>query len=325
MFRSIKSTFKVIHAILFRQNKFRCKVSVNKNYEFVVWERPGEWCTEEQIQEIRTDLRRIATLGQGDKDVPEYGVLSEDEVDFSQRIITIVYCKKTGEPIGFSAKIYFDIWLGYTSTRVMHTGLMYVVPEHRGQSITHITYIFPMIILLLKSGLRPIWVSSVSQVPSVIGVVAEGFIGVYPHPIKKRKQRFKYKMLGIKIMKYHRKAFGVGEDAEYDPETQIIKNAYTGGSDNLKKSYEDAMKHRKEKVNLTCKEELDYDRGDDYLQLGILNVEVIWNFLKNSSSKRTFAKLGFNLSIFLFSSLFIPLIRWLVPPKDKDLKFNGEL
>src|SRR5207244_11813591 len=74
------------------------------------------------------------------------------------------------------------------------------------------------------------------------------------------------------IMSRHRAVFGVGEEAGFDEARFIITNAYTGGSDALKKTFEAAPKHRDEQYNAFCARELDYGRGDDVLQLGRIDL-----------------------------------------------------
>jgi len=69
-------------------------------------------------------------------------------------------------------------------------------------------------------------------------------------------------------MSRHRAAFGVGPDAEFDPPRFVIGNSYTGGSDDLKKSFARCAKHRDDRFNTLCHELLDYDRGDDLIQVG---------------------------------------------------------
>ena len=69
-------------------------------------------------------------------------------------------------------------------------------------------------------------------------------------------------------MRDHRDAFGVGTEAGFDRERFVITNAYTEGSDGLKKAYSAAPKHRDQRYNEMCLRQLDYERGDDFLQIG---------------------------------------------------------
>ena len=51
---------------------------------------------------------------------------------------------------------------------------------------------------------------------------------------------------------------GRAVDAGFDEARFVITNAYTGGSDALKKSLETAPRHRDEQYNAFCARELDY-------------------------------------------------------------------
>ncbi|MDA9249842.1 hypothetical protein N8140_01975 [Octadecabacter sp.] len=59
----------------------------------------------------------------------------------------------------------------------------------------------------------------------------------------------------------------------------MITNAYTGGSDDLKKTWDTAPKHRDAVFNDFCQAVLDYDRGDDVLQLGRIDLPALRHYL----------------------------------------------
>jgi hypothetical protein len=77
----------------------------------------------------------------------------------------------------------------------------------------------------------------------------------------------------------HRHEFGVGPDATFDAERSVIQGSYTGGSDALKKTFESAPRHRAPEANAFCQRELDYGRGDDFLQIGQVDTTVITNWM----------------------------------------------
>ena len=58
------------------------------------------------------------------------------------------------------------------------------------------------------------------------------------------RQSFAHLQLARGIMRRHRAVFGVGDDAGFDEARFVITDAYTGGSDALKKTFEVAPKHR---------------------------------------------------------------------------------
>lgn len=87
----------------------------------------------------------------------------------------------------------------------------------------------------------------------------------------------------------HRHVFGVGPDAGFDEARFVITNAYTGGSDDLKKSWGSAPKHREARFNRFCASLLDYDRGDDLLQLGRMDLPALRRCLRREVPKSALA------------------------------------
>lgn len=291
------SIVNVFYAVFFRRKRFSAKVSLN-NIEFIIWECPGKWCDTLTINKILRDAREIAIAYHSGENIPEYGILSEGKDALTNRIITIGYDKNTKKPLGFSAQVYLDGEIGNRKIEILHLGLVYVIPEYQKKSLLGFLYILPSILILLKRRFRPIWISNVSQVPAVIGAVADYYQRVFPDPIEKARQTSLHKSLGEHIFKFHRKTFGVGEEAIYDSANHLILNAYTGGSDNLKKNYKKCALHREIKVNSFCHKMLNYERGDDVLQIGLLSGELVSRFIKKR--KLRYSKL------FLF---FFPLLK----------------
>ena len=70
------------------------------------------------------------------------------------------------------------------------------------------------VLLLVRGGLRPIWVSNVTQVPAVVGMVAESFGQVFPAPPRPGRpaprRSLTHLLVARQIMQHHRHVFGVG-------------------------------------------------------------------------------------------------------------------
>jgi len=163
----------------------------------------------------------------------------------------------------------------------------------------------------------------VTQVPAVLGLVDKNYSNTYPSAKPDHEQTFLHRKLTELIMKNHRHDFGVGDDAVLDLDQQIIQNAYTGGSDEMKKSFDDSPKHRDEKINKMCEEKLDYDRGDDFIQLGLLDIGNFFALLKNKRSKQNFIQVSFNILIFAIFGFFLPVFRWLVSGQNLTRHIKG--
>ena len=281
-------------------------------FEIAMWERPGVGCDDATLAAIVEDLRTVARAGQNGKPMPEYGVLLGERADLASRVVTIVYTR-AGRPVGFNALTYFDLALGTRVESVLHLGLTFVDPEFQRQRLPALLYGVTTFLLLFRNGLRPFWISNVTQVPAVAGMVADNYAGAFPHYAGKHRQTFVQRVLARSIMKHHRRAFGVGEDAGYDEERGVITDAYTGGSDELKKSFAEAAKHRNPAVNDFCARTLDYQRGDDLLQIGRCTLASTLRFLRGKLPQGAAFQLAFRAAVLVGTATLVPVVRWLVP------------
>ena len=114
-------------------------------------------------------------------------------------------------------------------------------------------------------------------------------------------------------MRRYRHVFGVGDDAGFDVDRFVITNAYTGGSDNLKKSFAEAPKHRQVHYNEMCRQQLDYERGDDFLQIGQIELGTARRYLLRQVPRQSLLAVGGRFAFAFFSSLILPLLHWFVP------------
>jgi GNAT superfamily N-acetyltransferase len=228
--------------------------------------RPGCWMGEGERARVLADMRALAARGTDGRSL-EYGVLSSDPTVWRSAVLTLLIDASTGCLVGFAAMVLLPVRLAGRSQDVLHLGLTMVDPAWRGRGLTLLLYALSVVVMLVRRGLRPFWVSNVSQVPAALGMVGSTLADVFPSPGSCAGPSAAHAALAEQIMASHRGAFGVGEEAGFDARRFVITNAYTGGSDNLKKRFADAPKHRDPAYDDWCERELDYDRGDDFLQL----------------------------------------------------------
>lgn len=268
-----------------------------------------------RLENLSTSLRQVSTktITKGDLN---YGVFSGDADRLKESIITLVRDAKTGKAIAFNALARMETRLGNKPVDVIHLGLVMVDPAFQSKGLSWILYGLTCVLLFLRAGLRPFYISNVTQVPAVVGMVSETFSQVEPSPSNKTLQDFRKVLIGRDIMARHRHVFGVGPEAEFDDKTFIIRNAYTGGSDDLKKLFEVAPKHRDEQYNIWCREALDYDRGDDFLQIGMIDLAAARRYVLRAVPRRSLVSvllLGF---LVFLNRVFIPLYQWLDTGKE---------
>jgi hypothetical protein len=279
------------------------------NVRVRVLERPAFILSLEEQEELRAALAAVVK-----KSIPkeslDYGIFSKSSDAFERCVITIVYDVKDNRPIAFNALSWIRCSLRGKEEDLLHLGLVVVDPDVREAGLSWILYGLTTVLLIVRKKFTPIWVSNVTQVPAIIGKVSLSADMAYPTPDNIGNPPFLHSWLVRQIMQDNRHVFGVGADAELDPVNFIIKNAYTGGSDHLKK-FSEAQPHRNAAFNDFCEKYLDYDRGDDFIQIGQLNMKTSKEFIARTIPRN--AVFGITLSLLLISvqSILSPILMWL--------------
>ncbi len=270
-------------------------------------ERPGRWMSDQAFERLVADLRTVAskTLPDGTLD---YGVLKGDPARMRDMIITLV-STRDGRPIAFNALVVMTLDTQPDPTEVLHLGLVMVDPGARSSGLSWVLYGLTCFLLNVRNQFRPMWVSSVTQVPAVVGMVSQMLSDVWPSPDAGRRT-LTHVLLARRIMADHRDIFGVGAEAGFDEDRFVITNAYTGGSDDLKKSWDTAPKHRAQAVNNFCAEALDYNRGDDLLQLGRMDLPAIRRYLAREVPRSALFGVVLTAGYLAFWRLVLPVLHW---------------
>lgn len=274
-------------------------------------ERPGLWMSDADLADLSARLRRIAgrTLDEGSL---TYGVFSGDADRMRESIITLV-STRDGTPIAFNALAVMEIDTEPQPTEVLHLGLVMIDPDQRSKSLSWVLYGLTCFLVFFRRQFRPVWISNVTQVPAVVGMVTTMFSDIWPAPdgVVESRRTLMHLLLARRIMARHRHVFGAGPDADFDEAHFVIRNAYTGGSDDLKKSWDVAPKHRDDRFNDFCAAVLDYDRGDDVLQLGRMDVASIRRYLGREVPRSALLGLVFAGAWIAVQRGILPLIHWL--------------
>src|SRR4249919_2971786 len=146
-------------------------------------ETPGLSLSEAELGELVSQLRVVAA-----RTLPEesltYGIFSGDRERMARAIVTLICEETTGRPIAFNALSVMDVELDGEPAEVTHLGLVMVDPDAQGRGLSWVLYGLTTLVLFARDGLRPKWISSVSQVPAVVGMVCDTFSDVFPSPDK---------------------------------------------------------------------------------------------------------------------------------------------
>jgi hypothetical protein len=273
-------------------------------------ESPGLSLPEAELEALVAQLRIVAA-----KTLPAesltYGIFSGEREKLSRAIVTLISDEASGRPIAFNALAVMSVELDGEPAEVTHLGLVMVDPDERGQGLSWVLYGLTALVLFARDGLRPKWISNVTQVPAVVGMVCETFSDVFPSPHPGARQSFAHLQLARGIMRRHRAVFGVGDEAGFDEARFVITDAYTGGSDALKKTFESAPKHRDPQYEAFCARELDYSRGDDILQIGRIDLAGARRYLMREVPPGSLPALLAAGTVLSLQRLLLPVFYWL--------------
>lgn len=281
-------------------------------------ERPGLSFSQTELDELVAQLRVVAG-----KSLPvgslTYGIFSGEREHLARAIVTLISEEATGCPIAFNALAVMDVEIDGASAEITHLGLVMVDPDVQGRGLSWVLYGLTTLVLFMRDGMRPRWISNVTQVPSVCGMVSETFSDVFPSPDPAARQSFAHLQLARHIMRRHRAVFGVGTEAGFDEARFVITDAYTGGSDALKKPFEAASKHRDDRYNSFCAAELDYARGDDLLQVGRVDLAGARRYLFREVPSGSLPALLAASAVLALQRLVLPVMHWM----DDSHAFGG--
>ncbi|WP_341365620.1 hypothetical protein [Yoonia sp. BS5-3] len=277
------------------------------DYTVRIIERPGLWMAPDALAELSANLRQIAakTLDAGSL---TYGVFSGDKARMEAVIITLV-ARRDGTPIAFNALAIMTLQDSPHPTEVLHLGLVMVDPAERSKNLSWVLYGLTCFLIFFRRQFRPIWVSNVTQVPAVVGMVSQMFSDVWPGP-RGGRRTLNHLLLARRIMASQRHIFGVGAEAGFDEDRFVITDAYTGGSDDLKKTWDNAPKHRDVQFNDFCAKMLDYGRGDDVLQLGRMDIAAMRGYLLREVPKSAILGVVLTGGLVALRRLVLPAIHW---------------
>jgi hypothetical protein len=300
-----------ITALIERWRYLDIRIPASRDVTIRIVERPGRWMDKAACDALLADMRTVvaSTLADG----LEYGVLSGDSERLRQAVVTILYDKASGRPIAFNALTVMPLELRGQTIEAIHLGLVMVDPGFRTQGLSWVLYGLTCIMMFFRRGLRPLWISNVTQVPAIIGKVAEAFGSAWPNPFAEERRSFDHLCVAREIMAGQRHVFGVGVEAGFDEDRFVITNAYTGGSDNLKKTFEQAPKHRDPRPNALCEKELDYGRGDDFLQIARLDMPSVRAFLLREVPPASLPAVLYQVAFMVTAHMLLPVLHWLNP------------
>lgn len=249
-----------------------------KSFTYEMYDRPGTWMTEAQLEALQTRLVTVAVDRLGTR--PTYGIFA-DARHLDNKLITI--CSRDGRDLCFSAMVHLGT---YAKRPVIHLGSVYSLQGQKGQM--QLLYVWNNLHLLAHNLFRPIYITSMTHTPRIFGAVQEAYGKVYPRAGAGdgRPEPF-HEDIRDMLMETYLKEFSLAAPPAID-DRFVIKGMrrMADGTLLIPDTRDTVPKHRKTVYNDFCLERLDYANGDDILQVGVLRA---WDLVKDA---RLFRKGG---------------------------------
>ncbi len=237
------------------------KPNINKLYRFEVLYKPGTYMSDEKLETVITKLRDTA-LTCFDK-LPDYQVFLGTREEMADKVIAIAW--KDDVIAGFCSTVLFDIkGVG----KVQHLGLTCVRPEERSNGLTHVlTHKAVKVHWLKTNPLGKLWISNCAAVLSSLVNVSLFFENIHPSPLTNGKVQKNHLKIAEAIDKYYREKIYIDKDATFDKEKFVFKGSVKNTVFQKDKN-DTQFYHRKTDLNDYYKGIMNFENGDEVLQIG---------------------------------------------------------
>lgn len=223
----------------------------------------------EPLSKLQHRLKQIARKRVGY--TPNYSFF-KDIRSLDNKVVTI--CSREDVDTGFNAMATIGV---YNNRPVIHLGAVFSISENRGDM--QLLYVWSCLFMVTLNRFRKIYFTSLTHTPKIFGAVANAFSNVFPSGVPDESpSRFHKDVREILIQTYVTEC-NLKNRPEID-DNFISKGfrALKDGTILFPDTRESVPKHRLETFNRYCLNNLDYSRGDEVLQVGIIKIS---NLFKN--------------------------------------------
>lgn len=219
-------------------------------YKFQVYDRPGLTLSPSERTQLTQDLRTLAASCLDP--IPDYQCLSTAPTALNDKLI--VAMREMQEPwrvIAFVSAIYLQIPLAEDGefATVLHTGLACVAPGSRRQGMMGPLFYHLFNHLRTQSMfVHGLWVTSLAEVSSSLGNIAQYAVDVYPSPGHDAPSPVHVRIAEA-VSEKHRDAMLIAGDAMFDRERFVFRGSNPPGSCFRKDTEDPRYHHRDARVN----------------------------------------------------------------------------
>lgn len=242
---------------------------------------PGYTYSDKELNQLTIELKQIAKTCFDE--VPQYQALTGERDEF-KRVILAMARNERGELLGFCSSLLLEIPV---YGNVLHLGLTCVSPKARGKKLTHkLASKLLMQFLLKESPLSSTWISNCACVLSSLGNVALYFEDIYPSPYGVKEPTKDHIKIAKFISQKYRNPIAINHEALFNPTTFVfegsVKDAVFEKEENDARYY-----HRNRKLTDFYKDILNFENGDEVLQIGKVSLLTFPKYLWSTSKRKS--------------------------------------
>lgn len=234
----------------------------NQTYRIEFVNRPGRKYSNARLSALVTELR--ATAATCFATLPDYQVMAGTREELADKVLAMAW-RSDGRMAGFCSCVVLPVpGVG----KVLHLGLTCVRPEDRGTGLTHLLTRRAVTGHLLRHRpLGKVWVSNCAAVLSSLGSVALHFHDVYPSPQRSTSPSPTHQRIARAINSHYRHKMFVPESSTFDADSFIFRGSIKE-TVFAKEGDDSRFFHRQDSLNDFYRSLLDFERGDEVLQIG---------------------------------------------------------
>jgi hypothetical protein len=242
---------------------------------------PGKKLTDQALASLVNEMRELASLCF--PETPNYQALTGERSELSRAVI-ILARNKQGKLLGFCSALVLAV---ESVGNVLHTGLTCVHPEARGKKLTHKLTSKLLVNYLRKESLfQDTWITNCACVLSSIGNVALYFEDVYPSPLGLATPTMTHINIAKAISEHYRAPIAINEDAVFNLKTFVFEGSV---KDTLfeKSADDERFHHRNVELTTFYKDLLNWERGDEVLQVAKVNFMTFPKYAMKKAMRST--------------------------------------
>jgi len=244
-----------------------------RSFTIDLYQRPGLTLDDARLDILAREIREIAAACF--PTIPDYQAMVGTRQALSDKLITVAR-DRWERPMGFCSMVFLEVPDVGT---VLHLGLTCVHPDARGRRLTHQLVKKALTCHLLRQNpFGRVWISNCAAVLSSLGNVALNFEQVYPSPLKESRPGPEHLKIARAIDSCFRDKMYIPAHAVLD-EDRFVFSGSVRGTVFHKERNDLAFHHRKNGINRFYANMMNFEQGDEVLQIGYFRMASVLKYL----------------------------------------------